>query len=172
MGKIFRGGALAEAGELATGVAEMRQGIAGVRATGTEYTLPLFFAVLGELCVNGGRMEEAFSALEEGLAMSEKNQDRFILPEFHRLRGELALSRPGPDKAEAEACFKQAIEIARGQQARSLELRATVSLARLWGEGGKRAQAHDLLAPVHAWFSEGFDTADLVDAKALLDQLS
>ncbi|MEE8545430.1 MAG: adenylate/guanylate cyclase domain-containing protein [Alphaproteobacteria bacterium] len=172
MGRIFRGSALAEAGELAAGVAEMREGIAGVRATGTEYTLPLFFAVLGELCLNGGRTDEGFSALEEGLAMSEKNQDRFILPEFHRLRGALLLRRPGPDKARAEACFKQAIEIARGQQARLLELRATTSLARLWGEGGKRAQAHDCLAPVYAWFSEGFDSADLVDAKALLEQLS
>jgi predicted ATPase len=172
VGRMFRAGALAEAGEVAEGIVEMREGIAGVRASGTEYTLPMFFAVLGEMCGDGGRIDEGLSALEEGLAMAEKNQDRFSLPEFHRIRGELLLSRSARDKADAEACFESALEIARGQGARLLELRAAVSLARLWAENSRPAAARDLLAPLHAWFSEGFDTADLKHAKALLDCLS
>ena len=172
MGKIFRGGALAEAGEVAEGITELRQGIAGVRATGTEYTLPLFYAWLGELCGKGGHVEEGLSALEEGVVMSEKNEDRFSLPEFHRVRGELLLARSARSKNEAEDAFKQAIKIAREQEAKSLELRAATSIARLWGEQRKRSEAHDLLAPLYGWFTEGFDTADLQEAKALLDELS
>jgi predicted ATPase len=172
MGKIFRGGALAEAGELAEGITELRQGIAGVRATGTEYTLPLFYAWLGELCGKGGHVEEGLSSLEEGVVMSEKNGDRFSLPEFHRVRGELLLARSARSKNEAEDAFRQAIKIAREQEAKSLELRAATSFARLWGEQRKRSEAHDLLAPLYGWFTEGFDTADLKEAKALLGELS
>jgi len=172
MGKIFRGGALAGAGEFVEGVGELRQGIAGVRATGTEYTLPLFYAWLGELCGKGGQVEEGLSALEDGLAMSEKNDDRFSLPEFHRVKGELLLARSARNKDEAEDAFSQAVTVARDQEAKSLELRAAMSLARLWGENGKRSEAHDLLTPIYDWFTEGFDTPDLKDAKALLDELA
>ena len=104
--------------------------------------------------------------------MSERNEDRFSLPEFHRIKGEALLARSVGNKAEAEACLHHAIEVARAHDAKLLELRATTSLARLWGENTRRAQAHDLLAPLYAWFTEGFDTADLMEAKALLDQLS
>ena len=104
--------------------------------------------------------------------MSEKNDDRFSLPEFHRVKGELLLARSARSKHEAEDAFRQAVTAAGDQEAKSLELRAATSLARLWGENGKRGEAHDLLAPVYDWFTEGFDTPDLKDAKALLDELA
>ncbi|MFQ6024305.1 MAG: adenylate/guanylate cyclase domain-containing protein [Acidiferrobacterales bacterium] len=172
LGKIFRGGALAEEGEFAQGVAELREGISGMRALSTEYTLPLFVAWLADLCTAGGRVDEGLSAIEEGLAMCEKSADRFSLPEFHRVKGKLLLTRSARNKAEAEACFKQAMGIACAQEAKSLELRASLSLAQLWGENRKHAEARDLLALVYDWFTEGFDTADLKDAKTLLEQLS
>jgi predicted ATPase len=97
--------------------------------------------------------------------------ERWLEAEIHRLKGELTLSIEGAD-AVAERCFRAAIDIAREQQARSPELRTTTSLARLWAEQGERQKAYDLLAPVYGWFTEGFDTADLKDVKALLDELS
>ncbi len=122
--------------------------------------------------MKGGQIDEGLSALKEGLALSEKTEDRFSLPEFYRIKGELLLARSARNKAEAEACFKQAIEIARGQEARMLELRAATSLARFWSDNKRLDEARDLLAPVYGWFTEGFDTPDLKDAKALLDGLS
>lgn len=104
--------------------------------------------------------------------MCEKSEDRFSLPEFHRIKGELLLARLARNKVEAEGCSKQAIQIARGQDAKSFELRASVGLARLWGENKKRDAARDLLIPGYDWFTEGFDNSDLKDAKALLDSLS
>jgi predicted ATPase len=97
---------------------------------------------------------------------------RWIEAELHRLRGELLLALPEPDQSEAEACFRQALAVASQQQAKFWELRAATSLARVWRDQGKRAEARDLLAPIYGWFTEGFDTADLKDAKALLDELS
>jgi predicted ATPase len=93
-------------------------------------------------------------------------------PELHRLRGEVLSALPGHDPVGAEACFQRAIAIAQGQSAKMFELRAAVSLARLWAEQGRRAEAHEMLAPVYGWFTEGFDTADLKDAKALLHEIS
>jgi predicted ATPase len=97
---------------------------------------------------------------------------RWYEPELYRLKGELLLQQNSANQAEAETCFAQAIVIAQNQQAKSWELRATTSLAKLWQQQGKRQEAHDLLAPVYHWFTEGFDTADLKEAKALLDELS
>jgi predicted ATPase len=95
-----------------------------------------------------------------------------VKADLHRLEGELLLIRASDNQAEAEACFRRALEVARAQSAKALELRASTSLARLWAEQGRRAEAHDLLAPVYGWFTEGFHTADLKDAKALLDELA
>jgi predicted ATPase len=97
--------------------------------------------------------------------------ERVWEPELYRLKGELLLQLSSDNQAEADTCFRHALEIARTQQAKSFELRAVTSLARLWQQQGKRQEAHDLLAPVYHWFTEGFDTADLQDAKALLDAL-
>ena len=172
MGRIFHGGALAEQGELTTGIAELAEGIAGVRASGTEYTLPLFFAWLAELCAKGGRIEEGLAALEQGRAMSEETEDRFSLPEFDRIEGELLLVRSAWNQADAQACFERSMQLARARDAKCLELRAATRLARLWGEQGRCTEAHELLEPIYDWFTEGFDTADLKDARALLDELA
>jgi class 3 adenylate cyclase/predicted ATPase len=171
VGKIFRGGALAAEGSLAQGVADIREGIAGVRSKGTEYTVPTFLAWMAALCLAGEQMEQGVTALEEGLAMSEKNADRFSLPEFHRLKGELLLAAPRRAESAAEACFREAIEIARAQDGKVFELRATTSLARLWGARNRRAEARALLAPICGWFTGGLETKDLREAKELLEQL-
>ena len=171
MGKIFRGGALAAEGSLAQGIADIREGIAGVRSKGTEYTVPTFLAWMAALCLTGGQVEQGMAAVEEGLAMSAKNADRFSLPEFHRLKGEFLLASPRRDESAAEACFREAIGIARAQHGKMFELRATTSLARLWGARNRRAEVGGLLAPICGWFTEGLETKDLREAKELLEQL-
>ena len=169
MGRMFHGGVMVVEGDLDQGIEVMREGIAGVRATGNQYALPTFFVWLAGACAAAGRIEPAQAALDEGLAMSERNADRFSLPEFHRIEGEMKLVVASP--GEAEACFERAMASARDLDARTLELRAATSLSRLWQAQGKIDAARDLLAPLHRWFTEGFDTADLKDAKALLDEL-
>jgi predicted ATPase len=109
--------------------------------------------------------------LAEALALVDKTGERWWEAELHRLKGELLRRRASPTE-EVEACFHQALDIARRQQAKSLELRAAMSLSRLWQQQGQRADARELLAPIHGWFTEGFDTADLQEAKALLEELS
>jgi predicted ATPase len=118
-----------------------------------------------------GLAEEGLSVLAEALAAMGKSGERFWEAELSRLKGELLLMRPVCDEPEAEACFRQAFDIAHRQQAKSLELRAAMSLSWLWQRQGKRAEAHALLAPIYNWFTEGFDTADLQEAKALLKEL-
>lgn len=172
LGKIFRGGAAAAEGDVAQGIADIREGIAGVRARGTEYTVPTFFAWLAALCLAGGQLEEGRAALEEGLAMSEKNADRFSLPELHRLRGEFLLASSRPAPSDAEACFQEAMAVARAQGGKMLELRASTSLARLWGAGTRRAAARDLLASICGRFTEGLESPDLREARTLLEQLA
>ena len=109
--------------------------------------------------------------MAEALTCVEQTGERYAEAELHRLKGELLLKQPVPDARQAEACLQHALDVARRQQAKSLELRAALSLARLWQQRSKRAEAHALLAPVYGWFTEGFDTADLQEAKALLDEL-
>jgi len=115
--------------------------------------------------------EEGLTALDEALAVVESTGERYWEVELHRLKGTLLLARSAEPQAVAEACFRQALELARRQHAKSLELRAALVLSRLWQQQGKRAAARELLAPVYGWFTEGFDTADLQEAKALLEQL-
>ncbi len=130
----------------------------------------MFYAWLAELCLKAGRLDEADSALGDGLAMSDTNSERFCLPEFHRITGELLLTRSKPD--DAEDALTRALALSDELGSRSLGLRAATSLARLWHSQGKITEARDLLAPVYGWFTEGFDTADLKEAKALLEELS
>jgi len=118
-----------------------------------------------------GQPEAGLTVLTEVLALVDKTGVRWYEPELYRLKGELLLQQSSGNSTEAETCFHHAISIAQNQSAKSWELRATTSLARLWQRQGKRQEAHDLLAPVYNWFTEGFDTADLQDAKALLDTL-
>ena len=128
--------------------------------------------MLAEAYGKVGPAEEGLRVLAEALAAVDKSGGRFWEAELSRLKGELLLMRPVCDEPEAEACFRQAFDIAHRQQATSLELRAAMSLSRLWQQQGKREEARQLLAPTFAWFTEGFDTADLQEAKTLLEELS
>jgi len=171
-GTVLRGCALAKQGRRAEGIVQIRQGIAAWRATGSDVAMPLFFFPLAEAYGEEGRIEEAQHLLSEALAAVENRSERFWEAELHRLKGELHLGQTIPQEHQAEACFRQALAIARRQQAKALELRAAMSLARLWQQQGQRAKARQLLTEVHVWFTEGFDTADLQEAQALLDALA
>jgi predicted ATPase len=128
--------------------------------------------VLADASAHLGYTDDGLQALAEAHTLVEQQEERWWEAEIHRLRGVLLLRQPGTSQAEAEAWFLRALDVARHQQAKSLELRAAMSLARLWQQQGKRQEAYDLLAPVYGWFTEGFETADLQEAQALLDALA
>ena len=132
---------------------------------------PWFLALLAEACGKAGQIDEGLRALEEALEAVQNNEERVYEAEVYRLTGELLLQQSA-EQGEAEERFHQALDIARRQQAKSWELRAAMSLARLWQHQGKRAEARELLAPIYGWFTEGFDTADLQEARALLESLA
>jgi TolB-like protein/Tfp pilus assembly protein PilF len=169
-GYICRGWALVEAGQGAAGVAEMREGITAMHTFGADVSRSRYLALLGEACGAAGQLAEGLSLLAEALAFAEQSGERFFEAEIYRLRGELLLKSEAP-QAEVEECFHQAIKAAQRQQAKSLELRGVTSLARLWQKHGKHEEARRMLAEIYGWFTEGFDTADLQEAKALLDEL-
>jgi predicted ATPase len=187
LGRIWRGWTLTEQGELGEGIALLQQGLTVWRALGAEIGLTHYLTPLIEAHRKAGHLQEAETVLAEAFALVEKNAEHFYEAELYRLKGELILQEfqvsgskfqvtnpqsliPNP-QAEAEACFQKAIEIARTQQAKSLELRATVSRARLWQRQGKKADARLMLQEICSWFTEGFDTADLEGAKNLLGEL-
>ncbi len=184
-GPILRGWALAEQGQAKEGISQVRQGLAAYRTAESGLWQRWFLALLAEAYGRAGQAEEGLAALAEALALADNRGERFSEAELYRLKGELTLQRENQKskgkgqkskipntQAEAEACFLKAIDIAQKQQAKSLELRATTSLARLWRQQGKKAEARKLLSNVYNWFTEGFDTKDLQEAKALLDELS
>jgi DNA-binding winged helix-turn-helix (wHTH) protein/tetratricopeptide (TPR) repeat protein len=171
VGAFFRGLALAAQGQEAEGIAQMRQGLAAIQATGTAVDMPFYLTQLAAAHGQVGQVEEGLSLLMKAMAVVDTTGGRYHAAELHRLHGELLLRQAVPDAPQAEACFQQALAIARCQQAKSWELRAAMSLARLWQHQSKRAEARKLLAAVYGWFTEGFDTADLQDARALLDAL-
>jgi predicted ATPase len=169
---ILRAWALAQqAGQAQEGVEQIKQGLRAYRATGAELWRPYLLALLAEAHGTIGEPEAGLMALAEALTLADTTGERWYESEIYRLKGELLLQQHTDNQAESEHCFQQAISIARSQQAKSWELRASTSLARLWQQQGKRQEAINLLAPVYHWFSEGFDTADLQEAKALLDAL-
>ena len=169
---ILRGWAVAEQHRNEEGIAQIQEGLAVYRATGAELWRPYFLCLLAEACRETGRVEDGLRALAEALATINEHEIRHHEAEIHRLKGELLLKQNNTNVAEAQSRFERAIEIARRQSARSFELRATMSLARLLAEQGRRDEARAMLAEIYNWFTEGFDTADLKDAKALLDQLA
>jgi predicted ATPase len=166
----LRGWALAASGHGEEGRAQIHEGLAAYRATGATAERPYYLALLAETSAKVGQTAEGLEALAEALATVAQSRGRWWEPELYRLRGELLLQHSVAQPGEAEACFQQALDIARRQQARSLELRAAMSLSRLWQRQGKREPARQLLAPIYGWFTEGFDTTDLREAKALLDE--
>jgi predicted ATPase len=171
-GTSMRGWALAMKGQGEAGMAQIRQGIGAYRATGAELFVPPFlYTWLADVCAHLGHTEDGLQALAEAHALIEQHEERWWEAEVHRLRGVLLLQQTLTQQGEAEACLQQALTVARHQQARSLELRAAMSLARLWQQQGKHVEARELLAPIYGWFTEGFETADLQEAKALLEAL-
>jgi predicted ATPase len=162
---------LGEQGRAVEGIARIEDGLDAYRATGAALFVPYFLALLGTTHGTAGRAVEGQRLLAEARAAANASGERWFEAELHRLQGEL-LRLAGGDRATAEACFLRALAVAREQSAKLWELRAAASLARLLAERGKRSGAHDLLAPINHWFSEGFDTADLQEAKALLEELA
>jgi predicted ATPase len=170
MGTILRGGALAEQGQREEGIVQIRQGLATWRAMGAELVRPYFLALLAEGYGKVGQVKEGLTVLAEALDLVNKNGERFYEAELHRLKGELLLTLSPENHKDVEVCFRQAIDIARCQSAKSLELRAVTSLSRLWQKRGKKEEARHMLAEIYGWFTEGFDTRDLKEAKALLEE--
>jgi predicted ATPase len=195
-GIIFQGWALAGQGQREEGIAQIRQGIVDWRATGAGRFRHYFLALLAEVCGQTDRAEEGLALLAEAVTVAQQDGDSLYEPELYRLKGTLTLQQASQKskvkgqkskvpnlksqllnpnshaEAEAEAYFLKAIEIARHQQAKSLELRATMSLARLWQQQGKQKEGHQVLAEIYGWFTEGLDTKDLQEAKALIEELS
>src|SRR5262249_49476157 len=145
--------------------------LTALQATGQRQALPYLLALLAEAYGRGGDAAAGLRMLAEALAVVDDTEEGWWEAELYRLKGELLLQQATGSSDEAEDCLHQALDIARHQQAKSLELRAAMSLARLWQQQGKRPAAYALLAPIYGWFTEGFDTADLQEAKALLDEL-
>jgi TOMM system kinase/cyclase fusion protein len=172
VGSLLHGWALVQQGQAQEGIAQIEQGLRACRATGAEMRRPHFLALLAEAHGTMGQPEAGLTILAEALVHVEHTGERYYEAEIHRLKGELLLQQSLDNQAEAENCFHHAITIAQNQQAKSWELRAATCLARLWQQQGKRQEVYDLLAPVYSWFTEGFDTADLKDAKALLEALT
>jgi class 3 adenylate cyclase/tetratricopeptide (TPR) repeat protein len=167
----LRGCALSELGQEEEGIREMAAGIEGYRSCGSTVSVSWPLGLLASAHGKIGQLEQAFSVLAEGFEVVNQYGERFYEAELLRLKGELLLKRPAPDE-EAEACFRQAIAVARRQSAKTWELRATTSLGRLLQKQGKKEQARKILAEIYGWFTEGFDTPDLKEAKGLLEELS
>jgi class 3 adenylate cyclase/predicted ATPase len=172
MGTILRGWAMAEQDQEEEGIAQMRQGLAAYRATGAELRRPYYISLLAEAYGKEGQAEEGLNTLAEALNTVNKTGERWYEAELFRLKGELLLKSEIQGLSETEACFRQAIDIARRQSAKSLELRAVMRLSRLWQQQGKKEEARQKLAEIYGWFTEGFNTADLKEAKILLEELA
>jgi class 3 adenylate cyclase/predicted ATPase len=170
-GMSVRGWALAMQGQGEEGLAQVHRGIAAYRAAGAAQLVPYFCTILAEVFDHLGHPEDGLQALAEAHTLVEQHEERWWEAEIHRLWGVLLLKNSMTPQAEAETWLQRALDVARRQEAKSLELRATMSLSRLWQQQGKQAEAHALLALVYGWFTEGFDTADLQEAKALLEEL-
>jgi predicted ATPase len=167
-GAIFRGWVKAKSADVPEGLSLLRAGSSAYSATGATVWMPLYIALLAGACEAAGQIEEAAAQLDQALQFVERTGERWFAAELHRQKGQLLLRQGHPD---AEDLYRKALSVARAQEAKLWELRAAASLAQLWRDQGRRAAAHDLLAPVYGWFTEGFDTKDLKDAKALLGEL-
>jgi predicted ATPase len=171
-GTILCGWALVQQGQAHEGIEQMSQGLRALRATGAELLRPYWLALLAEAYGTMRQPAAGLTVLAEALTLVDTTGQQWYEAELHRLKGVLLLQQSLDNQAEAESSFHHALDIARTQQAKSFELRAATSLSRLWQQQGKRQEAHALLAPVYGWFTEGFDTADLKGAKALLETLA
>ena len=169
-GTIYRGWVQARNGNVAEGMPLLRSGIVAFRASGTQAWLPHFLALHASACDLAGKAKTGLNLLDEAMQIVDRTGERWLEAELYRLKGQLLLRRGHAEAAEDR--YREALRIAREQEAKLWELRAAVSLARLCRDQGRRTEARDLLAPVYGWFTEGFDTPDLKEAKALLDALT
>jgi predicted ATPase len=168
---MLQGWAQAHQGHAEAGLAEIRRGLTHWRATGAQRPQPYLLALLGEAYTCSGHVHEGLTVIAEALTEAERSGERWWAAELQRLKGTLLLAQRPRQEAEAAACFHHAITLAASQQARSLELRAAVSLGRLWQHQGQHERARQLVAPRYTWFTEGFETADVTEAKRLLEEL-
>jgi adenylate cyclase len=171
VGLVLQGWAGATRPQPAEQIPSMHEGMAIYRATESALWLPYFLTLLAETYGAARQPDAGLRFLDEAHTVMDTTQERFYEAEMHRVQGELVLAQAADQHALAETCFQHALTIARRQQARSWELRAAISLARLWQQQGKQAEARALLAPIYGWFTEGFDTADLQEARTLLEEL-
>ena len=169
-GTIYSGWVSVKKGKTAEGMAFLRSGLAAYRATGAEQWMPHYTALLASACEAAGQVRQALALVDDALQITERTREGWFAAELNRNKGQLLL-RQGHSEI-AEELYRKALSIAQEQEAKLWKLRAATSLARLWGGQGRSAEASDLLAPVYGWFTEGFDTADLKEAKALLDELT
>lgn len=169
---VWHGWALAHGGESEAGIAEMRQGLAADQALEMELQVPQFIGLLADSCTRANNAAEALDLLAQALTLVDKIDERWFEAELYRLRGEALVALSPERSAEAEACYRQALAVSREQGAHLWELRAAMSLVRLWRDQGRRAQARNLLAPIYNWFTEGFDTTDLREARGLLRRMN
>jgi tetratricopeptide (TPR) repeat protein len=167
---VFQGWIMAEQGNPKEGIAQIHRGLEAIKATGTWCWHIHYLSMLAEAHKRAGQIDDGLATIEDSLALMEKTGQRYFDAELHRLKGEFLLTKSGAED-EVEPLFERAIDVARGQKAKSLELRATMSLARLWQKQGKKEEARKMLAEIYGWFTEGFDTQDLKNAKALLEEL-
>jgi predicted ATPase len=168
-GIIFRGWVKVKNDDLAQSISLLRSGSAAYRSTGAELWMPQYIVFLARAYAIAGEIEEAITQLNAAFQIAKQTGERWLAAELNRHKGQLLL-RQGHSEA-AEELYRRALSIAQEQEAKLWELRAAASLAQLWAEQGRRAEARDLLAPIYGWFTEGFDTADLKEARALLDEL-
>jgi class 3 adenylate cyclase/predicted ATPase len=171
-GRLYRAWALGQQGRVGEATRQMRQAISVMRVAHKGIGMPYRLLLLAGAHMRARQARDALDVLTEALSLVERTGESWFEAELHRVRGEAMQQLPDPERLGAEGCFRHAIALAQGQQAKLWELRAAMSLARLWRDQGRRAEAHDLLAPVYGWFTEGFDTADLKNAKALLEELA
>jgi predicted ATPase len=171
VGMRNQGFLLALTGKASDAVQMLTSAIAATPSTGSTVEIPWTLSYLATAYAELAQHDDAWRCIGEAMTAIETTKERWCEAEVNRVAGEIALMSPEPDAAKAEAYFERALAIARAQQAKSWELRAAMSMARLWRGRGKRQQAHDLLAPVYGWFTEGFDTLDLKKARTLLDEL-
>ena len=167
-----KGCALALIGKLSDAIRLISSGMTAWHSTGTTVWTPTYLAYLAQAYAELGQFDEAFRCVGEAKTVLQTSNEKWYEPDVHRIAGQVTLMAPEPDAAKAEAHLERALSVARQQQAKSWELRAAMSLAHLWRDQGKVQQARELLAPVYGWFTEGFDTRDLKDAKALLAELA
>jgi predicted ATPase len=171
-GMMSQGWVLARTGNASDAIKMLTSGITAYRSTGSTLFLPFYLSYLAHARAELGQFDDAWRCVGEAMTAIETTRERWCEAEVNRITGEIALMSPEPDAAKAQAYFERALAVARAQQAKSWELRAAMSMARLWRDQGKRDEARDLLTPVYGWFTEGFDTLDLKEARALLEELA